>query len=403
MSEFWAVTWIIIKYGLIIGVSLAIIAALIVVFHPIYITLKGRGSIKGQRGEAKFSYLFGLLRLRCIASFHTQDVWLEFWRFKKLLQRVSVKEDEIEAISEDKIDKIESSDQEGKSLEDFKEKSEEITEKPSESPKEEPVQTEIVQEKKTEEKPMETSSEDTIQKEETVEPPKENILEDVKESSDDSLQKEEIKDSAELADNIEKTEDNINEEEYKVEATPEQLAELQNILEEEEKKKEQQEELKQKKSKSSFNAKLRKFKKDFNRRYQQVKTNLVLLKQKWNSLWPVVKRFWNRGKKGFRFHEAYLKVEYSLDEHYLTGMLCGYLAPTVGFAKRYGLDFVPVPVFPNIPEAGVYSKASWQIDILPYKLIWAVTALLFEKNIYKEIYWLYKWKKAKKSKPRTEN
>ena len=398
MSEFWAILWVIIKYGLIIGLCFAIIATLIIVFHPICISLKGRGSIKGQRGEAKLSYLFGLLRLRCIASSHTQDVWLEFGRFKKLLQRVSVRDNEAIENTDNKQDVIESVKKEElkeKSLEDNKEKAEtEIkADNLNESPKEEVVEKDSVQEKL-----MDSSSEITSSKEEVVE---EHIDDhsDNNDSNEDSLLKEDVKKSEELSEGKEY----LSDEDFKVEATPEQLAELQSILEEDEKKKEQQEELKQKKSKSGFNAKLLKFKKDFNRRYKQIKSNLVLLKQKWNSLWPVVKRFWNRGKKGFRFHEAYLKVEYSLDEHYLTGMLCGYLAPTVGFAKRYGLDFVPIPVFPNIPEAGVYSKASWQIDILPYKLIWAVTALLFEKNIYKELYWLYKWKKAKKSKPKTEN
>jgi hypothetical protein len=77
-------------------------------------------------------------------------------------------------------------------------------------------------------------------------------------------------------------------------------------------------------------------------------------------------------------------------------MCCGYIAPTIGFAKRYGIDFEPIPLFPNQPEAGIYSKVSWNVDILPYRLIWAITALIFEKNIYKELYWLYKMKKKKK-------
>ena len=68
----------------------------------------------------------------------------------------------------------------------------------------------------------------------------------------------------------------------------------------------------------------------------------------------------------------------------------------IEFAKRYGIDFEPIPLFPNQPEAGIYSKVSWNVDILPYRLIWAITALIFEKNIYKELYWLYKMKKKKK-------
>ncbi len=397
MSEFWAILWLIIKYGLIIGLSLGFVAFLIIVFHPICISLKGRGSLKGQRGEAKLSYFFGLLRLRYTASVHTQDVWLEFWRFKKLLQRESVISEKIahKPIKEIK-DKSEESqsvsteESQNKGISDYKEEKPEISEK-----------AESILEK-VEEKPQEATSQiDITKKEETKEPEKatsenksEELKENIEESSSDEDKPETINDEIEQEQPNEEVTETISEEDYpKVEATPEQLAQLQSILEEEEKKSQEKP-----KSKSSLNAKLRKFKKDFENRYKQFRTAIILIKQKWNSLWPVAKRFWNRGKKGFSFHDAYLKVEYSLDEHYLTGMMCGYLAPTVGFAQRYGLKFEPIPVFPNAPEAGLYSKASWQIDIKPYRLIWAVTALLFEKNLYKELYWLYKWRKEKRKK-----
>ena len=98
MSEFWAILWIIVKYGFFTGLGLFILIGLIIVLHPIYLTLNGRGSLKGQRGELKVSYLFGLLRLRYMASAHTQDLWLEIWRFKKLIQRDTVvKNREIES------------------------------------------------------------------------------------------------------------------------------------------------------------------------------------------------------------------------------------------------------------------------------------------------------------------
>ena len=393
MSEFWAILWLIIKYGLIIGLSLGFVAFLIIVFHPICISLKGRGSLKGQRGEAKLSYLFGLLRLRYTASVHTQDVWLEFWRFKKLLQRESVISEklahkpikEIEDKSEES-QSVSSEESPDKGISDYKEEKTDISEK-----------VENIQEK-TDEKPKEALSETVTSEKETEkatsEKQSEEIKENIEESSSNEDRTETINEKTEQEQQKEELNETISEEDYpKVEATPEQLAQLQSILEEEEKKSQEKS-----KSKSSLNAKLRKFKKDFDNRYKQLRTAIILIKQKWNSLWPVAKRFWNRGKKGFRFHDAYLKVEYSLDEHYLTGMMCGYLAPTVGFAQRYGLKFEPIPVFPNAPEAGLYSKASWQIDIKPYRLIWAVTALLFEKNLYKELYWLYKWRKEKRKK-----
>ena len=389
MSGFWATIWVITKYSALIGGSFALIAFMIALFHPIYLSLKGRASIKGQRGEVCLSYLFGLLRLKFIATVHTQDVWLEFGWFKKLLQRESVVSEKVrdKKDSESEIKKEEAVKEEAEVplKEDIKEtETNEVSEKADEVKEEkELAETSESQETETSEA-IEESIEKEKQAEEKVEiSEKTEEIENIEESA---------KETSEISD--EQLSESINEEDMpKVEATPEQLAQLQSILEAEEKK-----EAEQKAKKSDWRAKLRKFKKDFDRRYEQLRGKFMLAKQKWNSLWPVVKRFWNRGKKGFRFHDAYLKVEYSLDEHYLTGMLCGYLAPTIGFVKRYGLDFEPVAMFPEKPGYGVYSKAAWYLDIKPYRLVWAVAGLLFEKNVYKEIYWLYKYKKEKKNK-----
>ena len=392
MSGFWATVWVITKYSALIGGSIALIALLILLFHPIYLSLKGRASMMGQRGEVKLSYLFGLLRLRYVATVHTQDVWLEFGWFRKLLQRESVVSDKVRT-KKDADSKIK--EEEAHKEEDVKEEKIEV---PNEEELEE-AETEQILEESVEEK---TESFENVETEKVeldktlVESEKEvGQLEEKVELSEKSEEVEEVKEveeTTELSDEV--FVESINEENMpKVEATPEQLAQLQSILEEEEKKEQEK-----KAQNSGWKAKLRKFKKDFNRRYEQLQGKFRLAKQKWNSLWPVVKRFWNRGKKGFRFHDAYLKVEYSLDEHYLTGMLCGYLAPTIGFIKSYGLDFEPVAMFPEKPGYGVYSKAAWYLDIKPYRLVWAVAGLLFEKNVYKEIYWLYKYKKEKKKK-----
>lgn len=388
MSGFWATVWIIAKYSALIGGCFALIAITILLFHPIYLTLKGRASVMGQRGEVKLSYLFGLLRLRYIATVHTQDVWLEFGWFRKLLQRESV-------VSE-KVRTKKDSESEIKKDEAFKEEKVEV---PTEEELEE-AEAEILSEESVEEKPeeervesVESTKSEAAEALEESEKKEDNQIEEKAELSEEAeISEESLKEEESLELSDEEIAESVNEEDMpKVEATPEQLAQLQSILEEEEKKEQEK-----KAPKSDWRAKLRKFKKDFNRRYDQLKGRFQLIKQKWNSLWPVVKRFWNRGKKGFRFHDAYLKVEYSLDEHYLTGMLCGYLAPTIGFIKRYGLDFEPVAMFPEKPGYGVYSKAAWYLDIKPYRLVWAVACLLFEKNIYKEIYWLYKYKKEKK-------
>ena len=393
MSGFWATVWVILKYSALIGGSFALIALMILLFHPIYLSLKGRASIMGQRGEVKLSYLFGLLRLRYIATVHTQDVWLEIGWFKKLLQRESVVSDKVRAKkdADSEIKEEESLKEEGVKEEKAEVAIEEKSDEEIEKAEPEQVSQESVEQKSVE--AVET------QKAESAKTLEESVIEENKteEKAELSAKTENIEETEEVVEEVseitdEELAESINEEDMpKVEATPEQLAQLQSILEEEEKKEQEK-----KAQKSGWKAKLRKFKKDFNRRYEQLQGKFRLAKQKWNSLWPVVKRFWNRGKKGFRFHDAYLKVEYSLDEHYLTGMLCGYLAPTIGFVKSYGLDFEPVAMFPEKPGYGVYSKAAWYLDIKPYRLVWAVAGLLFEKNVYKKIYWLYKYKKEKK-------
>ena len=386
MSVFLTVLWSIIKWAAIIGGSFALVVLLIVVFHPIYFTLKGRASVKGQRGEVMLSYLFNIVRIRYIASVHTQDVWLEIFKWRKLLQRETVHKarttatykaaDTNESVADESV--VVSEQQESAVDEEVASEEIETTAQDSQhSAEKEELATEAAKSSEEPEAAEQTQETDSVAEESAAEEASAENEASVEESS------ESVSESSEP--------------EYKVEATPEQLAELQNILEAEEKKEEAK-----KKSGNEWRDKLRKFKKDFNRRYDELRGKIRLVRQKWKSLWPVAKRFWNRGKKGFKFHDASLKIKYSLDEHHLTGMMCGYLAPTVGFAKQYGVNWEPVPVFPDKPGAGIYSKASWHIDIRPYMLVWAVIGLLFEKNLYKELYWLYKLKKGKKAKKAKE-
>ncbi len=386
MSAFWAILWAIIKWAAIIGGSFALVVLLIAVFHPLYFSIHGRASVKGQRGEVRFSYLFNIIRIRYIATVHTQDVWLEIFKWRKLLQRDTVRKVSKPATYEPSV-----VDEQKVSEEESETKNEIKGQVPDENL---PASVEDSHDNEEQNEASETT-EEAVSNEEVVS----NDEVAANDEASESKQEESVteKEVASETDEAESDAEVQNEEpEYKVEATPEQLAELQNILEAEEKKEEA------KKSGNDWNNKLRKFKKDFNRRYDQLSGKIRLVRQKWNSLWPVVKRFWNRGKKGFKFHDASLKIKYSLDEHHLTGMMCGYLAPTVGFAKQYGVNWEPVPIFPDKPGASIHSRASWHIDIRPYMLIWAVICLLFEKNLYKEIYWLYQFKKAKKAKKSKE-
>lgn len=403
MSEFWPILWTILKYTALLGGGFVLITLLIIIFHPIRFTLNGRASIKGQRGEVVLSYLFSLLRIRYVATRKAQCTWLEFCGLRKLLDKEEFQphknmvktneeasdageaddtnEDENEQTSSEALEKnTETTRTDSALLESVPETTGDVTEKSvsEENPSDKTLEKESLSEEtenKLEEKQEEQLSEDA----------KEQQNSDISEKSEDNGSSTEAsveEQSAETADEttVSESKGNENKDDFATATVP-------------------ADEVKPKsESDGGWQKKLRKFKKDFNRRYEQLRGKIRLFKQKWNSLWPVVKRFWNRGKRGFRFYGASLMVRYSLDEHYLTGMLYGYLAPLIGFAQRYGLRFMPVAAFPEIPGPGIYAKATWNIEIRPYCLIWAVTALLFEKNLYKEAYWLYKEKKKKKRK-----
>ena len=420
MTTFWVILWTIIKWSAIVGGCFVLISICIAVFHPIYFTLKGRASIKGQRGELNLSYLFNRLKIRCVAGAHTQELWLEIFGWKKLLQRETRKRTSVAKIQEEPaetnqqkkdweelssiieseigVNKRSESDSVDEKYDEFDNKVVDSETEEFSAHEESAKISEIQETEKIEktEKTSEMANDKDFQSEANLEAKTEKNNEKAfqeKQEADfatEILESESVREEA-TAPKV------VVEPEYKVEATPEQLAQLQSILEEEERK--EQEEVK----KDDWNQKLRKFKKDFNRRYDELRRGIRLIRQKWISLWPVVKRFWQRGKKGFRFHNTSLKIMYSLDEHYLTGMLYGYIAPTIGFAKKYGIDWTPVPLFPEKPGMGVYSRMEWHLDIRPYMLIWAVLGLLLEKNIYKEIYWLYKYGKSKKAEKATKS
>ncbi len=360
MTGFWATVWLFTKYAAIFGGCFVLTVALIVIFHPIHINLLGRLSLKGQRGVVTLSYLFNILKIRFIASRHTQDIWLHIFGFKHLLQRETRERKKVavtvsEPQASESVEKLETV-----------EKGEETSFAEEESEKEESVNTQAV----------ENNSSDTVEQE--------------KADSEASETKDAVEDETEAVS------EEAPSENAKEEASSEALIETDSTPEAEDVVEDKtSEKPAQKKKDSDFHAMLRKFKKDADRRYKELQGRLRLVKQKWNSLFPIVKRFWQRGKKGFCFYGAGLMVRYSLDEHYLTGMMYGYVAPVIGFAQRYGLTFEPIAAFPEKPDYTVYSKVVWNIDIKPWRLMWAFVCLLFEKNLYKEIIWLYKRKKKK--------
>lgn len=367
MTGFWATVWLFTKYAALFGGCFMLTVALIVIFHPIHINLLGRLSLKGQRGAVTLSYLFNILKIRFVASRHTQDIWLHIFGFKRLLQRETRERKKVA------VTVSESQTSESVEKQETTEKVEETSFAEEKSEKEELEKEESVT---TTTQAAENNSSDTVEQEKSDSESSETkeVVEDKTESVPEETSSENAKEET-SSEALTETDPSQKTEEIVEEKTPEKPV--------------------QKKKDSDFHAMLRKFKKDANRRYKELQGKLRLVKQKWNSLFPVVKRFWQRGKKGFSFYGARLMVRYSLDEHYLTGMMYGYVAPMIGFAQRYGLAFEPVAAFPDKPDYTVYSKVTWNIDIKPWRLMWAVVCLLFEKNLYKEIIWLYKRKKKK--------
>lgn len=354
MSFLGSILWEILKWTAILGGSFILPTFLILLFHPIYFTLKGRASVKGQRGEIIFSYLFNLLKIRFIATAKKQDILLEFCGLRKKIAEEGKKKGE-EGL--------------GREEEGLEKAAEPLSgEKPP-----------VVEETPVEDEPI--AIEESLATEESL-----NTAEFL--TSEEPLPIEEPLTSEKSL----VTEETPALEEPLVTNEPEAFAAEETIIEESVES--IAKEAPQQTQGQKIREKLRKFKKDFNRRYDELRKKLRLIRQRWNSLFPVAKRFWNRGKKGFKFANAKLRMHYSLDEPYLTGMLCGYLSPTIGFAKYYGLEFEPVPVFSEEPAATIHTKASWCVIIRPWLLVWSVTCLLFEKNLYKELLWLYRNKKG---------
>lgn len=398
---FLTILWAIMKWIIIIGGCFALIVFAIAVFHPIYFTLSGRASIKAQRGEFKLSYLFNIIKIRCVASAHTQDLWLEVFGIKKLIQRETRVKDkkacetslEKEETAEDAKESLAAESLIADSLNEKEIEKQAVSEIDDEIQAESVLANENVAEISENSKVLESKEK---AEEEKVSEPEQFTAEsrEITENKNEILpeSRADFEEDSRDENTDFKSEDIYAEPEYKVEATAEQLAQLQSILEAEDKAKQEQD-----REKDDWQKKFRRFKKDFNRRYGELRGKFRIIRQKWNTLLPVAKRFWSRGKRGFKFHDARVRVKYSLDEHYLTGMLCGYIAPTIGFAKQFGISWEPIPVFPEKPAVGVYSKGSLRIDIRPYMLLWAIIGLFFERNLYKEIYWLYKRKKDKRS------
>jgi hypothetical protein len=387
-----ATIWLILKWLFIISAATAAVVALIGLFHPLRFNLDLRGSIKGQRAEFWFVYLFRSFQIGVIATPHTQDVILKILFWEKILQR-------------NQRSRPEPAKPEGK--EDFAATHEPLTPQQPESFKEREdgelkTETEAVP---PERKEAAASPEETTKVEKKPETPTGTEKEDVSETvKSETVEPETVEPDKSVAEPIEpeleqRTRSSVEKPEVISEEPPESIEPTEPIkpiekidpFSEEFKEKSTEE---ASKKEETLNQKLRNLRKKFSQLYLRGRKYLKIAIRKYRLLSPIFFKFWKRSKKGFRIEHPTLKCRYALHEPYLTGMCQGNLAVFSGMLQRFGIDFIPVPVF-TAPT--LYTRAKASAVILPWRFVFAVTALLFEKVLWLEAWKLFKWYRASKS------
>lgn len=398
-----ATIWLITKWLIIFSVASALIVSLIGLFHPLRFNLNLRGSIKGQKAELWFVYLFRIIKVGVIATPHTQDVVLKIFFWKKILQRN-------QRIKPTKPGTTKSNDfpenQDGISPvaeEAIKTKEQRQPETPE---KKQPIVPEDI----TPEASNEEVHEEPIQAPEIEVTDKPELLEPVDSSKAEVTQPEAIKSgqedkergSADL-----KTLDPDNEVRTTVDSPREEInteplhpvSEVDPFATYPDKKKEDEEKAKPTGSKKepeqdSFRTKLRKLKKRASEKYGLGKKWLKIVMRKYNLLSPIIWKFWARSKKGFKIENPTIACRYALHEPYLTGMFQGNLAILSGILQGFGVNFVPVPVFSS---PTLYTKGKASAVILPWRFMFAFFGLVFERILWSEAWKLFKWYRATKS------
>jgi len=387
LSTIWQIIWTL----LLVAAATGSIILLVALLHPLRFDLRLRGSVRGQRAEVWFVYLFRMFKIGIIATPHTQDVVISFLGWKKRLERMSRQKPAAPppdspkppATAEPALDKVtdiapapggqqSSSSNEAENAEPAKPAADKVPEKPE-------VQT-----------PVETASTTGSSRAETP-APAESTPPVVESPHKDSVAEPEIA----AAETIEPV---ISQEQPVKDVDPRPLKPVAEVEKEYRAAREAE-------TAAATPGKgpdqqgtplkqiLRKFKRDASRRFSQIKGYLRLFRRKWRALAPVFKRFWQRGKKGFGLPRIDLLLRYALHEPYLTGMSHATLAVASGMAGQWGINFLPVPHF-GAPM--LYSRAWITGVIRPWRLLFATAALFFEKQVYVELWQLFKWYRAKK-------
>lgn len=396
MMEYLSIAADLLKWLLLISSLAAAVIMAIAIFHPVRFRVRLRASILGQRAEIWGSYLFGILNLGVIATPNVQDVTIKIFCWKKLLQRTR----RISAtVSPEKPE------QQASQTPDKKNEAAPTT------------ATTADQETVTVSRQDKTVTETAAVEEEADEAQKETVLPakpplEPEPSSEPSPTKAEepVIDKVQPAE-IKPVQTKPSEAYIEPDgaamtppaaeppqAVPVDTVPLEPLHKTDEKPKAKPTATEtasesQKEPVDNWRSMARKFRRDFSRRYRQLKNYLKLFGQKWQILSPVLKRFWARGKQGFRLHEPTLKLRYALHEPYITGMFHGSMSILAGLANRFGLNFIPVPSF---NEPGVYARGQVTAIIRPWKFMAALLGLAFEKDLYKEAWAAFKWYRLKR-------
>jgi len=395
LATIWQIIWVLLLLAVVTG-SIILITALL---HPLRFDVRLRGSLKGQRAEVWFVYLFRTFRIGIIATPHTQDVVVSFLGWKKRLERMTRSRPAPppqDSPAPPSVNVSPGNPPTGNA--------DDITSKTS---TEKTTENQPVEAMPPAEQPESFSKDSAKTEQATPETEKEVEVQPAREKpaeigssvvKADDAQPEKTESATPAIDEAETIEPVISPKQPEVDVDTRPLKPLNEVEEDYRAAKEADKTTSESqkatdKQGASLKHLLRKFKRDASRRFSQVKGYLRLLRRKWRALSPVFKRFWQRGKKGFGLPRLDLLLHYALHEPYLTGMSHATLAVASGMAGQWGINFVPVPHFGS---PMLYSRAWVTAVIRPWRLLFATGALLLEKQLYIELWQLFKWYRAKK-------
>lgn len=373
MTGFITITWAVLKLLLITASALALILLIIGLFHPVCFNVKLRASRIGQRAELWCTYLFGILSIGVVATPHTQDVMLKVLGWKKLLQRnrrLKATEPEKPVSPVPPVQPAPPPPAPTEPPAAASSGAENISHEPA---KPEPLQTQ----------PAPADAEPVV-KPQT--PPPADIEPDVATISaapEPAAKIDPVTPITPVAPG------------KPVEVSAEPLKPLDEVTPE--LKGAQPEPSAPARPEGgpppedSWRTRFKRFRRDLNNRYRQLKGYIRLAMQKWRLLMPILKRFWARGKRGFTIVNPALMVRYALHEPYITGMFHGTMSVFSGLASRFGVSFIPVPVFTG---PTIYARGCASAVIRPWRFASALLGLLFERQLYREAWLAFKWYRA---------